>query len=115
MRQWGKSKKIENTKNKISAQNKGEHKIGATRPKVTFSGHSKNIRIYKGEKILQARKITITTKTKTKTKTKQNNKILFSRLLTLTLTASKSYELYSLSLPRQKLSLTACTRIQNLG
>lgn len=70
--------------------------------KVTFSGH---------KTLLQPHTHTHThTQATTQARSKKNNKILFSRLLTLTLTASKSYEPYSLSLPavpRQKLSLTA--------
>lgn len=69
--------------------------------KVTFSGH---------KTLLQPHTHTYTHRQRHKRGVKKNNKILFSRLLTLTLTASKSYEPYSLSLPavpRQKLSLTA--------
>lgn len=112
MRQWAKAKieKTEKPKSqkqtKTKFKNKGAHKIGATQTNQ--------------QRAIKAKWPSVATKSAAphtgnnfmakKTKRKKNNKILFSRLLTLTLTASKNYEAYSLSLPakpRQKLSLTA--------
>lgn len=107
-----KPKSQNDTKTKF--KNKGAHKIGATQA----SPHRTALRYCGSERSRQSdlqwpqnsAAAAPHTHIHIQARSKKNNKILFSRLLTLTLTASKSYEPYSLSLPavpRQKLSLTA--------
>lgn len=110
-----KPKSQNDTKTKF--KNKGAHKIGATqasphRTALRYCGseRSRQSDLQWPQNTAAAPHSHIHTQATTQTRSKKNNKILFSRLLTLTLTASKSYEPYSLSLPavpRQKLSLTA--------
>lgn len=110
-----KPKSQNDTKTKF--KNKGAHKIGATqasphRTALRYCGseRSRQSDLQWPQNTAAAPNAHIHTQATTRARSKKNNKILFSRLLTLTLTASKSYEPYSLSLPavpRQKLSLTA--------